>query len=73
VEPGYRGGVRVGTLLLANAFLLAAMVVAFRASRRPAGTTDRPDPASTRPGRRLLAAALVCFAAHLVVLGVEGV
>ncbi|MCH1868003.1 hypothetical protein [Nocardioides sp. CFH 31398] len=63
---------RVGTLLLANAFLLAAMVVAYRASRRPAGAATRPDPTSTRTGRRLLAAALVCFAAHLVVLGVEG-
>lgn len=62
---------RVGTLLLANAFLLAAMLVAYRdrTRRRRADT----GPADTRLGRTLLAGALACFAVHLVLLGVEGV
>lgn len=57
------------TLLLANAFLLSAMVVAYR--QRSGGR--RPGPADSRLGRRLLAAALVCFAVHVVLLGVQGV
>ncbi|WP_299053693.1 hypothetical protein [uncultured Nocardioides sp.] len=64
---------RVATLLLANAFLLAAMAVAYRSSRRSERGEVRPDPTARRTSRRLLAAALVFFAAHVVLLGVEGV